>query len=187
MKNYKIAKLDSTFNDSYTENFKIDEKQEHIQEWFDYYCDSANIEPEAQLQYDIKSFSEYDIKQDSELGLLLSNNFAQVSSSQVRGNGPNGVFPGNFDNWTEKEDLYSQLFYEISQTWFYCEHRSLKGFYTMEREENQEAMDAIWKEYSEQKKNWREMFKIQIDPRRIWLGKFIRFNIHQNEFAQWAL
>lgn len=38
---------------------------------------------------------------------------AQVSLPQVRGNGPNGIFPGNFDHWTEKEDLYSQLFYEI--------------------------------------------------------------------------
>ena len=26
-----------------------------------------------------------------------------------------------------------------------------------------------------------------MDPRRIWLGKFIRYNIHENEFNEWAL
>lgn len=124
---------------------------------------------------------------DTGSGLLLSSNFAQTSLPQVRGNGPNGHFEGNFNHWTEKEDLYNQLFYEITQTWFYCQHRALKGFYTMERENQEEAMNAIWDEYQTQKANWRDLIRNEMDPRRIWLGKFIRYNIHQNEFREWAL
>jgi hypothetical protein len=105
-------------------------------------------------------------------------NMAQTSLPQVRGNGPLGKFPGDFEHWTEKEDLYTQLFYEITQTWFYCQHRSLKGFYTMEKVKNETAMKAIWAEYSEQKAEWRDLIRNEMDPRRIWLGKFIRYNIH---------
>ena len=57
----------------------------------------------------------------------------------------------------------------------------------MEKVQNQEAMDQIWDEYIRQKGNWRDLIRNQMDPRRIWLGKFIRYNIHQNEYHEWAL
>jgi hypothetical protein len=48
-------------------------------------------------------------------------------------------------------------------------------------------MKQIWDEYQRQKGNWRDLIRNEMDPRRIWLGKFIRYNIHQNEYHEWTL
>lgn len=48
----------------------------------------------------------------------------------------------------------------------------------MEKWEDEEGMEVIWEEYMRQKANWRDLIRNQMDPRRIWLGKFIRYNIH---------
>lgn len=184
----KISEYDTTFHDSYTKEYKIEAKQTHIQKWFTYYCPAVETDAEEDFAADEQSLSD-DLGEDGTgLGLLLSgNSLAQTSLPQVRGAGPLGKFPGNFNHWTEKEDLYNQLFYEITQTWFYCQHRSLKAFYTMEKVKQEAAMKQIWDEYQRQKGNWRDLIRNEMDPRRIWLGKFIRYNIHQNEYHEWTL
>ena len=103
---------------------------------------------------------------------------AQTALPSVKGSGPLGTFPGNFDSTDEQSDLYNQLFYEISQTWFYCQHRSLKSFYTMEKLQFQDEQDAIWNEYQSQKGKWKDLIRDEMDPRRLWMGKYIRYNIH---------
>jgi len=35
--------------------------------------------------------------------------------------------------------------------------------------------------------DWKALIQNEMDPRRIWLGKFTRYNIHQKEFHEWAL
>ena len=34
---------------------------------------------------------------------------------------------------------------------------------------------------------WSDLFKNEIDPRRLYLKKYLRYNIHQNEFKEWAI
>jgi len=181
MDQFNIEEHDSTFHDSYTNEYNIENKQTHIQKWFSYYCPVVTIEPEEAFAADTLLLSG-GLPEDG-TGLAL----AQTSLPQVRGNGPAGIFGGNFDHWTEKEDLYSQLFYEITQTWFYCQHRSLKAFYTMEKIENEVAQESIFAKYTEMKADWKDLIQNEMDPRRIWLGKFTRYNIHQKEFNEWAL
>lgn len=48
----------------------------------------------------------------------------------------------------------------------------------MEKVKNDVAMRTIWTEYQRQKGEWRDLIRNEMDPRRIWLGKFIRYNIH---------
>ena len=174
-----IEKYDTTFHDSYTKEYKIEQKQTHIQKWFTYYCPAIETDPEEDFQADTIQL-QTDMPEDGTgMGMLLSGmSLAQTSLPAVRGSGPLGKFEGNFNHWSEKEDLYNQLFYEITQTWFYCQHRALKGFYTMEKVQNEPAMKQIWAEYQKQKGEWRDLIRNQMDPRRIWLGKFIRYNIH---------
>ena len=129
MDSLNISTYDTTFHDSYTKEYKIEQKQKHIQAWFSYYCPIFEIDPVENFETSTMLLSGE--LTDDETGGPLE--LAQSSLPDVKGNGPNGVFPGDFSHWTEKEDLYGQLFYEITQTWYYCQHRALKGYYTMEK------------------------------------------------------
>ena len=65
----KIEDDDPTYNDTYTVEYEIDKKVEHIAQWFDYYCrGEARDEPFEDLE--------------------LKNQF------DVKGAGPNGKCPG---------------------------------------------------------------------------------------------
>lgn len=57
----------------------------------------------------------------------------------------------------------------------------------MEKVENDKAKDAILEKYNKMKGEWKTLIQNEMDPRRIWLGKFTRYNIHQKEFHEWAL
>lgn len=86
----KIEDKDLTFNDTYTVKFNIDDKQSKIQAWFNYYCPEEEKTAEENFE---------DSADDIQESLQSANLLAQLSSTPVKGHGPNGTFPGNFDSW----------------------------------------------------------------------------------------
>lgn len=166
MNGLDIAAQDPTYEDTYTVEYDIVDRQKHIGIWFDYFCrDEAVEEGEEPDVY---------------------------GGSTTKGAGPWGAFPGFTDGddkaiQGEQDDLHNKLFYSIQQSWFYCEHRAKKGIYALEKVENIKDMEALEVEFAHMRTGFKKMMKDEIDPRRLFMEKFTRYNIHQNEFYNWAL
>jgi len=86
MDGLNIEEQDPTYEDSYTEEYRIEDRQKHIAQWFDYYCREG---PNDQTSQD------YGLPGDSK-----------------KGAGPDAAFPGFTDAddkalWREQDDLHS--------------------------------------------------------------------------------
>jgi len=58
MDSLNIAEIDETFADSYTTEYSIENKQIHLQKWFNYYCPTSETDAESDFQADADSLKQ---------------------------------------------------------------------------------------------------------------------------------